>query len=129
MGKLIPDAILDSMLKIIVDNCDRVDICKDTPTNYSTATTTGTHSLGDVVVTVGDGNGDWVIGNGDTNGRKATLLQQTGVTIDSSGTATHIAMTDGASVFHGATTCTSQSVTSGNTATINTFDIEISDAA
>lgn len=129
MGKLVPDAVLDSFLDIIADNVDRIDICKDTPTNYSTATTTGTHSLGDVVVTAGDGNGDWTIGNGDTNGRKLTLAQQTGVTIDSSGTATHIAGTNGTDTFYFATTCTSQAVTSGNTATINTFDIEISDAS
>lgn len=129
MGKLIPDAVLNSMLAVIANGVDLVNICKDTPTDYSTATTNGTHSLADIAVTAGDGNGDWTIGNGDTNGRKLTLAQQTGVTIDTSGTATHIAMSDGSSVFYGATTCTSQAVTSGNTATINTFDIEISDAA
>lgn len=129
MGKLIPDAVIDSMLEVIADNVDRIDICADTPTNYSTATTAGTYSLGSVAVTVGDGNGDWTIGDGDTSGRKLTLAQQTGVSIGNTGTATHIAMTDGSSVFYGATTCTSQAVTSGNTATINAFDIEISDAS
>lgn len=129
MAKLIPDAVLDSFLAIIANGVDLVNICKDTPTNYSTATTNGTHSLADIAVTAGDGNGDWTIGNGDTNGRKLTLAQQTGVTIDTSGTATHIAGTDGTSVFYFATTCTSQAVTAGNTATINAFDIEISDAA
>lgn len=129
MGKLVPDAILDSFLDLIADTVDLINICKDTPIDYSTATTNGTHSLADHAVTVGDGNGDWVIGNGDTNGRKLTLLQQTGVTIDTSGTATHIAGTDGSSSFKFATTCTSQAVTAANTATINTFDIEISDAA
>lgn len=129
MGKLVPDARLDAMLALFADNIDLINICKDTPTDYSTSTTNGTHSLADHAVTVGTGNGDWLIGNGDTNGRKLTLLQQTGVAIDTSGTATHIAGTDGTSVFHFATTCTSQAVTAGNTATINTFDIEISDAA
>lgn len=129
MGKLIPDAILDGMLDTIADNVDRIDICADTPVDYSTATTAGTYSLGNVAVTVSDGGGDWTIGNGDTSGRKLTLAQQTGVSIGNSGTATHIAGTDGTSVFYFATTCTSQAVTSGNTATINTFDIEIQDAA
>lgn len=127
MAKNMPDAILDGMLDTIADNVDRIDICKDTPSDYSTATTAGTHSLGSVVVTAGDGGGDWTIGNGDTSGRKLTLAQQTGVSIGTTGTATHIAMTDGTSVYYGATTCTSQAVTSGNTATINTFDIELSD--
>lgn len=129
MAKNMPDAIIDAMLDTIADNVDRIDICADTPSNYSTATTAGTFSLGNVAVTLGDGGGDWTIGNGDTNGRKLTLAQQTGVSITNSGTATHIAMTDGVSVYYGATTCTSQAVTAGNTATINTFDIEISDVA
>lgn len=129
MGKLIPDAVIDSMLEVIADNVDRIDICQDTPVDYSSATTGGNDSLGSVAVTVGDGNGDWTIANGDSSGRKLTLAEQTGVTISNTGTATHIAMTDGSSVFYGATTCTSQAVTSGNTATINTFDIEISDAS
>lgn len=116
------------MLDTIADNVDRIDICADTPINYSTATTGGTYSLGSVVVTAGDGNGDWTITDGDSSGRKLTLSQQTGVTISDSGTATHIAGTDGTSVFYFATTCTSQAVTSGNTATINAFDLEISDA-
>lgn len=129
MAKLVPDAILDAMLEVIADGVDRIDICKDTPTDYSTATTSGTHSLGSVSVTAGAGNGDWTLGNGDTSGRKLTLAQQTGVTIGTSGTATHIAGTDGSSVLYFVTTCTSQAVTSGNTATINSFDIEISDAS
>ena len=129
MGKLVPDAILDAMLDLIANGVDRIDICKDTPVDYSTATTAGTHSLGSVVVTAGVGGGDWTRANGDTNGRKITMAQQTGVSIGTSGTATHIAGTDGSSVFWFATTCTSQAVTAGNTATINAFDIEISDAA
>jgi len=129
MGKLVPDSVIDSMLDLIANGVDRIDICKDTPVDYSTATTAGTHSLGSVAVTAGVGGGDWTRANGDTSGRKLTLAQQTGVSIGTSGTATHIAGTDGASVFYFATTCTSQVVTAGNTATINTFDIEISDAA
>lgn len=129
MGKLVPDAIIDGMLDTIADGVDRVDICADTPTNYSTATTSGTYSLGNVAVTAGDGNGDWTIADGDSSGRKLTLAQQTGVSVGATDTATHIAGTDGTSVFYFATTCTSQVVTSGNTATINTFDIEVSDAS
>lgn len=129
MGKLVPDAILDAMLEVIADGVERIDICKDTPVDYSTATTAGTHSLGSVAVTAGAGNGDWSLADGDSSGRKLTLAQQTGVSITNSGTATHIAGTDGSSTFYFATTCTPQAVTSGNTATINSFDIEISDAS
>jgi hypothetical protein len=128
MGKLIPDAKLDEMLALIADQCTRVTICSTQPTTYTEGN--ATHALADVTVTAGAGNGDFTIGNGDTNGRKLTLVQQTGVTVDTTGTAQHIALLDVAGTeLLAVTTCTSQSVTSGNTATINAFDIELSDAA
>lgn len=128
MAKLVPDAILDAMLEVIADSCDKVTICSTQPTTYTEGN--ATYALADVTVTPGAGNGDFTLGNGDTNGRKLTLAQQTGVTIDTSGTAAHIALLDTInSALLAVTTCTSQSVTSGNTATINSFDIEISDAA
>lgn len=128
MAKLVPDARLDAMLATIADNCTRVTICSTQPTTYTEGN--ATYALADVTVTAGAGNGDFTIGNGDTNGRKLTLLQQTGVTVDTSGTAQHIALLDVTnSALLAVTTCTSQAVTSGNTATINAFDIEISDAS
>ena len=116
------------MLLILIENTDRIDVCQDTPTTYANATTGGTHSLGNVAVTAGVGS-DWSQAAGDTSGRKVTLAEQTGVTVTDSGTATHIAGTDGSSVLYFVTTCTSQAVTDGNTMTINTFDIELQDAA
>lgn len=128
MGKLVPDARLDIFLAAIANECTRVTICSTQPTTYTEAN--ATYALADVTVTAGDGNGDFTIGNGDTNGRKLTLLQQTGVTVDTSGTAAHIALLDVAGTeLLAVSTCTSQAVTAGNTATINAFDIEISDAA
>lgn len=127
MAKFVPDSTLDAMLDVIADAVDRIDICSTQPTTYAEATST--YTLGNVAVTLGDGGGDWTIGNGDTSGRKLTLAQQTGVSITGSGSAQHIAGTNGTDTLYFVTTCTSQSVTSGNTATINTFDIEILDAA
>ena len=129
MGKLVPDTQLDAMLAVLFATADRVDVCADTPTTYGNATTAGTFSLGNVVVTAGVGNGDWTAGAGDVSGRKVTLGQQTGVSVTNSGTATHIAWTDGSATLFGVTTCTSQVVTSGNTMTINAFDVELQDAA
>lgn len=127
MAKFVPDSTIDGFLDTIADNVDRIDICSTQPTNYTEATST--YSLGNVAVTAGDGNGDWTIADGDVSGRKLTLSQQTGVSIGTTGTAQHIAGTDGAAVLYFVTTITSQAVTSGNTATINAFDIEIADAA
>lgn len=128
MAKLVPDARLDIFLAAIADECTRVTICSTQPTTYTEGN--ATYALADITVTAGAGAGDFTIGNGDTNGRKLTLLQQTGVTVDTSGTAQHIALLDVAGTeLLAVTTCTSQAVTAGNTATINAFDIEISDAA
>ena len=127
MSKFVPDATIDAMLAVIANAVDRIDICSTQPTTYTEATST--YSLGNVALTLGAGNGDWTLANGDVSGRKLTMAQQTGVSIGTSGSAQHIAGTDGTSTLWFVTTCTSQSVTSGNTATINAFDIEVLDAA
>ena len=122
MAKFVPDATLDSMLDVITTNVDRLDICSTQPTTYTEATST--YSLGNKAL-----SGAWSKANGDVSGRKATCAQQTGVSIGTGGSAQHIAGTDGTSVLYFVTTCTSQTVTAGNTATINAFDIEVLDAA
>lgn len=127
MAKFVPDTTLDAMLDVIADNVDRIDICSTQPTNYTEATST--YSLGNTTVTAGTAGADWSIANGDTSGRKLTLAEQTGVSIGSNGDAQHIAGTNGTDTLYFVTTCTLQTVTSGNTATIQTFDIEIQDAA
>ncbi len=127
MSKLVPDATIDAMLAVIANAVDRIDICSTQPTTYTEATST--YTLGNVTLTAGVGGGDWTAANGDVSGRKITMAQQTGVSISGSGTAQHIAGTDGSSTLWFVTTCTSQSVTSGNTATINAIDIEVLDAA
>lgn len=128
MGKLVPDARLDIFLDAIANECTRIAICSTQPTTYTEAN--ATYNLASATLTAGVGNGSFTKGDGDTNGRKLTTLQKTGVSITSSGTAQHIALLDVAGTeLLAVTTCSSQAVTSGNTATINAFDIEISDAA
>lgn len=126
MAALLPDATIDAFLDYIADNADRVDVCSTGPTTYTQATST--YTLGNTTLTLGDGNGDWTITNGDTSGRKITLAQQTGITATGTGSAQHIAFTNGTDTLIAVATCTSQSVTSGNTITINSFDVlEIAD--
>lgn len=123
MAKFIADAILDAALQA-ADDGNILTVCSQQPTNRTEAVTT--YALADVALTAGDGNGDWTIGNGDTNGRKLTLAQQADIDIDASGTATHVAWCDGTDLL-GVTTCTSQALTAGGTVTVPTFDYEISD--
>ena len=127
MAKWQNDLMLDAALSY-VDDCTILTVCSAQPTTYAEATTT--YKLADVVMTAGAGNGDYTLANGDVSGRKLTVVQQSAVPIDTSGTATHVALSiSGSSTLVYVTTCTSQSLTSGGTVTVPNWDIEIADAA
>ncbi len=127
MAKWQNDLMLDAALGY-VDDCTVLTVCSAQPTTYAEATTT--YKLADVVMTAGAGNGDYTLANGDVSGRKLTVVQQSAVPIDTSGTATHVALSiSGSSTLVYVTTCTSQSLTSGGTVTVPNWDIEIADAA
>lgn len=123
MAKTVHNDVLDAALAEIA-TCTRLDICATAPTTFTEATSTNT--LGNVTLTAGDGNGDYTIAEGDTNGRKVTVAQQTIASASGTGTADHVALTDGVDLLY-VTSCTSQSITSGNEVTVNAFDIEIAD--
>ena len=120
MAKAIADAVLDAALDKLA-TCVRQSVCSGEPANFAGIAAV---SLADVVLTAGDGNGDYTIGDGDVSGRKVTVSQQADVPIDSSGTATHIAYDDGTTLL-GVTTCTSQALTAGGTVTVPAHDFEI----
>ena len=128
MAKFLSDTVLDAALDVIA-TADTLIICAGEPADYTDATTdsgSGGHALGEISVS----SGDFTKADGDTSGRKITCAQQTGVTIDVSGTADHVALVDvGTTTLLAVTTITSQAVTSGNTATINAFDLELADVA
>lgn len=125
MAKSVSDAVLDGALDVAAD-ADRIFVCSAEPTNYTEASST--FALADVTVTAGAGNGDFTIANGDTNGRKLTVAAQTGINVDTSGTATHIAVAKSVgTLLRVVTTCTSQALTSGNTVNTPAFDYEIAD--
>lgn len=122
MAKSVHDDVLDAALNYVKTYGDRICVCSAQPTTYTEATST--YELADVTVD----SSDYTVGNGDTSGRKAAVAQQTSVTVDSSGTATYVAIVDVSETkLLVVTTCTSQAVTAGNTLTINTFDLEIAD--
>lgn len=122
MGKSVLDAVLDAALDEIGTNCNLMTACSAEPTTRTEAVTT--YALADVAMT----SGDFTKANGDTSGRKTTVASKSSVTIDSSGTATHIALTDGTRLLY-VTTCTSQALTASNTMTFPAWDIEILDPA
>ena len=73
-------------------------------------------------------SGDFAKANGDTSGRKITVAQQADISITATGDATCVCLDDG-TVLQYVTTCTTQSLTSGGTVTVQAWDIEIADPA
>jgi hypothetical protein len=124
MAKTVHDDVLDGALNIIKNNCTRQVACSAQPTTYTEAN--ATYALADVTMA----SGDFTAANGDTNGRKLTTAAKTGVLIDTSGTANHVALLDVTnSKLLYVTTCTSQALTANGSNTVNfpAWDIEIAD--
>lgn len=121
MAKFIPDAALD-LIADYVDQSNIMHLCSAQPANYAGIAAV---SLADVALTP---DTDFTKANGDTSGRKVTVAAKNGVPIDTSGTGNHIAIAStGDSTLRFVTTCTSQAVTSGNTANFPAWDIETGD--
>lgn len=122
MAKALPDTTLDALLDEIA-TANQITVCSGEPANFAGISAV---ALAEGVLTPGDGNGDYTIADGDASGRKVTVAQQADLTIDASGTATHIALDDGTDLI-AVTTCTSQALTSGGTVTVPAWDAEVAD--
>ncbi len=123
MAKAAPDIVMDGALDVIASATKQV-ACSAQPTTYTE--TNATYALADIVI---DGT-DFTKANGDTSGRKVTVAAQSGVLIDTSGTATHVALVRTAdSTLIYVTTCTSQALTANGANTVNfpAWDVEIAD--
>ena len=119
MAKSIPDAIIDLMLANAEGT--KIHICSAEPASYA--------GIAAVMLAEATISGSYVKANGDTSGRKNTLPAQTGIPITTTGTATHVVISNGTSTMYLVTTNTSQALTSGGTVDTNAFDHEIADAA
>lgn len=125
MAKFTNDAAKDAQLAYYAA-CDKMFVCTTQPTTYAEAS--ATYNLATVDLTPGNGNGDFVIADGDTNGRKLTVTQQLAASIDASGDAQHVALgLLGDTTLRLVTTCTLQALVIGGTVDIPTFKVEIAD--
>jgi len=123
MAKSVHNDVLDAALDKIATST-LMTVCSQEPTTRTEAATT--YALADVTMTAGDGN-DYTVAEGDGNdGRKVTVGAQPSVTVDSTGTGNHVALCDGSDLLY-VTTCTSQSLTSGNTVDFPAWDVQIAD--
>jgi len=119
MGKLIPDAIIDLMLAEAEST--QIHICSAEPANFA--------GIAAVELAEAAISGSYSKADGDTSGRKNTLPAQTTIPIGTTGTATHVVVSNNTDTMYLVTTCTSQALTSGGTVDTNAFDHEIADAA
>lgn len=120
----ISDYVLDAALSKLDTEADRIDITSQEATTYTEATST--YTLGNATSLSFGAPTD-----GDTSGRKVTAAAITDGSVTATGTATHYAIVDVSATRLLATgsLTASQSVTSGNTFTLATFDVEIPDPA
>lgn len=117
MAKAIPDPIIDLMLNQAEGT--NIHVCSSEPTDYA--------DIAAVELATKGMTGSYTKANGDTSGRKNTAPAQTDLDIDTSGTATHVAISNGSTTMYLVTTCTSQALTAGGTVDTSAFDHEILD--
>ena len=123
----IADAIFDAGLTTIPATGLRVDICVTEPATYAAATTIDANSLGNKT-----GLARTAPANGTIDGRKVQVAAITDGTVTGTGTQTAAfwAVTDGTSVLYATGALSAaQSVTNGNTFTLDAIDVTIRDAA
>ena len=118
----VADRVLDNGLTVLDTEASRVDITSQEATTYAEATST--YTLGNTTSISISAPADRTGG-----GRKVTLSAVSGASVTCTGTATHYAITDVSNtrlLVTGSLTA-SQSVTSGNTFSLDALDIGIPD--
>lgn len=123
MAKLVDDTVLDAALNTIKNATGLTAIlCSAQPTTRTEAVTT--YALADVALA----SSDLTVANGDTSGRKATIAAKSAVTVDASGTGTHLALVSSTALLY-VTTTSSTAVSVGGTVDIGSWKIELADPA
>lgn len=121
MAKTAPDALIDAELDYLAA-CDRMIACSAQPTSYSDATT-GVDLATATLTPVTD-----LPKADDVSGRKVTVAAKLAVTIDHTGTASHIALCKSSdSTLRAITTCTGQLLTAGGTVDFPSWKWNITD--
>lgn len=123
MSRFADDSLMDIMLNSIKTRPNLLTVCAGQPVGRASAITIGGQALAQVTMISTDFTGPT---NGDVSGRKLVVTQQTGLVVSASGDADHVVLTTAASLLY-ITTATTQTLTSGNSLTVNAWDIEILD--
>lgn len=120
-GEFINDNVFDQGVNYADTNGTRIDILSQAVTTYADR---GTYTLGNKT-----GLNTGAAQNGAVDGRRVIVPAITDGTVTGTGTATHWALSDGSAVLIACGPLSaSQSVTSGNTFTLDAISITIRDA-
>lgn len=115
------DEVFDQGLDYADTNGTRIDICSQEPTTYTEATST--YTLGNDTVNTGAPEA------GAVDGRRCIVPAITAGSVTGTGTAADWALTNGAAILVATgDLSSSQSVTSGNTFTLDAISLTIRDA-
>jgi len=128
MPKSVHDDVLDAALDEIA-LATQMTCCSQEPATRTEAITAGTYMLASVTLTAGDGNGDYTVTIGDTDGQKLIVgVGGNTVTVSSTGDPDHVALCDATRLLY-VTTCTvpGNTITATNDVTFPAWDIEIAD--
>ena len=120
MAKSVNNDVLDGAFDVL-DQANLMTACNAEPTTRTEAVTT--YALADVAMVP---DTDYTKADGDVSGRKVTVAAKSSVLVDTTGTATHVALVDGTRLLY-VTTCTSQALTAGNNVNFPAWDVEILD--
>lgn len=127
--KFANDSMMDAALDWVKSNGAKMYVCTASISSASvpsytkitsTAALTGAISMSSLASVS--------LASGDSSGRKLTVPEKTSVSVTGSGTAARVCLVNSSgSVVTYVTTCSSQSLASGNTITVPEWDIEIAD--
>ena len=121
MAKSASDACIDGGLTYISENAAKIYVCTTVAMSTFADVSSEALTTGSAVTSA-----NLVIGVGDSSGRKIAVAAQSSLSVSVTGTAGQIAVVSSDALMI-VTTCTTQALTTGNTVTIPTWDIEIAD--
>lgn len=129
MAKFANDTVMDAALSTIRENVKRITVCSGQPTTVNQAQDLKPTGKALARLAATSAGSFAALANGDASGRKLTVNQHSGIAVSATGGGDHVALlsSTAASTLWYVTTATSQTLTSGNTLTINAWDIEIAD--
>ena len=123
MAKFADDAIMNLALDSVKASTKRMTVCAGQPATFASATTQGAQMLAQVITSAGSFGST---ADGDSSGRKIAVSQHSGIEVSATGGGNHVVLLTSTAIKY-ITTATSQTLTDGNTLTVNAWDIEIAD--